>query len=252
MQVTHIGFSRPEESPFPDAHDPRHRFISAPRPASYRPLDLLRGTAGPLPFSVLNYSRKEMRNALTQLLGEHAFDIVLLEQVQMGGYLPALRRAANPPRAIVCDRHNIESEVLHRYADTASNPARRLYARHAASQLERYERRFVNQCDMHVAVSDRDRIALMRYGAAAPVVVIENGVDIGKLFLAADSQSSRRDRFRVVFCRRHGLSRECRCGNDIRPERLAGDSPLASECRVHHRRPQPGPQNPKPWGSAGN
>ncbi len=199
MQVTHIGFSRPEESPFPDANNPRHRFISVPRPASYRLLDLLRGAVGPLPFSVLNYSRKEMRNALTQLLGEHAYDIVLLEQVQMGGYLPSLRRAANPPRAIVCDWHNIESEVLHRYADTARNPARRLYARHAASQLERYERRFVNQCDMHVAVSERDRNALTRYGAAVPVVVIENGVDIAKFSLAADSQSGRRDRFRVVF-----------------------------------------------------
>jgi glycosyltransferase involved in cell wall biosynthesis len=52
---------------------------------------------------------------------------------------------------------------------------------------------------MHVTVSERDRQALTRFGAAVPVVVIENGVDIAKFSPVADSQSGQRDRFRVVF-----------------------------------------------------
>ena len=121
MRVTHVGFSRPEESPLTDTDNPRHRLISVPRPASYRLMDLLRGAVGPLPFSVLNYTRGEMADALARLLQEEWFDIVLLEGEQLGGYLPLLRRAMNRPSAIICDWHNIESEVLHRYADAAVN-----------------------------------------------------------------------------------------------------------------------------------
>jgi glycosyltransferase involved in cell wall biosynthesis len=200
MRVTHVGFSRPEESPFPDADNPRHRFISVPRPASYRPLDLLRGAVGPLPFSVLNYTRGEMEDALARLLEEERFDIVQLEGEQLGGYLPLLRRAVNRPQAIVCDWHNIESEVLHRYADAAANPARCLYARHAANRLEKFERRFVHQCDMHVVVSERDRDTLARYGAGAPIVLIENGVDVESFSECAGAPGRPQgQRFRVVF-----------------------------------------------------
>lgn len=199
MAVTHIGFSRPEEGQGTDAASGRHRLISVPRAASYRPIDLLRGVFGPVPFSVLNYSRREMGHALEHLLGEEPFDFVLLEAVQMGNYLPVLRRANHRPRAIVSDWHNIESEVLHRYAETEGNPARRLYARHAAYRLASYERQFVEQCDLHVTVSERDREAVMRYGAKLPVLVIENGVDVTKFPWDGDRQSGRRDRFRVVF-----------------------------------------------------
>jgi polysaccharide biosynthesis protein PslH len=200
MRVVHVGFSRPEESPFPEADNPRHRFISVPRPASYRPLDLLRGAVGPLPFSVLNYTRGEMEDVLARLLREERFDIVQLEGVQLAGYLPLLRRAVNRPRAIVCDWHNIESEVLHRYADAAANPALRLYARHAANRLEEFERRFVHQCDMHVVVSERDRDTLARYGAGAPIVLIDNGVDVESFSDCAGARGRPpAGRFRVVF-----------------------------------------------------
>jgi glycosyltransferase involved in cell wall biosynthesis len=200
MRVTHAGFSRPEESPLANTDNPQHRLISVPRPASYRLMDLLRGAVGPLPFSVLNYTREEMADVLARLLQEERFDIVLLEGEQLGGYLPLLRRATNRPHAIICDWHNIESEVLHRYADAAVNPARRLYARHAANRLQEFERRLVHQCDMHVAVSERDRDTLARHGAGAPILLIENGVDVESYSDCAGTPGRPPvERFRVVF-----------------------------------------------------
>lgn len=197
MLVTHVGFSRPGAQGFDTEWGPAHRLISVPRGGRYRPLDLLRGIMGPVPFSVLNFTRREMRRELNRCLHEQQFDIAVLEGVHLGAYLPLLLRAARPPRVVVCDWHNIESEVLRRYAETSSNLLRRAYARRAGSTLERFERRFVRSCDLHLTVSARDRETLIGYGAQAPVEIVENGVPMEE-FPALDAPAGSR-RFRILF-----------------------------------------------------
>ena len=161
-------------------------------------LDLLRGAVGRVPFSVLNYTRAEMREAIAGLMKEAPFDIVLLEGVHLGEYLPMLRSSAARP-AVVCDWHNIESEILQRYSQSPAPWARRQYARQAARKLSNYERWFVNQCDMHIVVSDRDRDTLLQYGARVPVVVIENGVPTDHFSLHGAATRGEPPRSRVVF-----------------------------------------------------
>jgi sugar transferase (PEP-CTERM/EpsH1 system associated) len=198
MAVTHVGF-RPAGAPPPTIPDsPSHRFIGVPRPGSYRVQDLVAGVFGSVPFTVRNYTRPAMSGVLERLLREQHFDIAVLEGVHLGGYLTLLRSAECRP-AVVCDWHNVESEILRRYSLAARGPLRKFYARMAAGRLERYERWFVNQCDMHVVVSERDREALVhRYGASVPVVVIENGVPLD-YFSAAGKDVGERPPFRVLF-----------------------------------------------------
>lgn len=194
MRVTHLGFGSPA-AVSNGSEEPR--FIAVPRLRAYRPLDLLRGAIGSVPFSILNYTRAEMTAALQQLLAEERFDIVQLESIHLAGYLPAIRSAPHPPRLVVCDWHNIESEVLRRYSDTTRSFARRMYARHASGKLEQYERWFLGQCALHIAVSGRDAETLRRFNADAHVAVIENGVD-AQQFDDAEGESNRRRR-RVLF-----------------------------------------------------
>lgn len=196
MRVTHVGFGSPAAlSSSAETGEPR--FIAVPRTGAYRPLDLLRGAIGTVPFSVLNYARAEMAAALRQLLAEERFDILLMESIHLSGYLPAIRSAQHPPAIVVCDWHNIESEVLRRYSDITRSVARRIYARHASRQLERYERRFLGQCALHIAVSGRDAETMRRFNADADVVVIENGVDAYE-FSGSDTVPGAR-RHRVLF-----------------------------------------------------
>ena len=196
MRVTHLGFTAPGAAGAESLVDDGVRFIPVRRHAGYRPLDLLRGVVGRIPFAVLNYTQSEMAGALDRLLSEEQFDIVQLESIHLAGYLPVIRSAAHPPRAIVCDWHNIESEVLQRYSETTPNWPRRAYAWHAARKLQAYERWFVRQCDLHVAVSERDGEALRQYGTRAPVAVVENGVDTAQFASAGTDAVSRR---RVLF-----------------------------------------------------
>jgi len=198
MFVTQIGFITPGHTPDASPGGAAPRFIPVPRHGSYRPLDLVRGVMGSVPFSVLNYTRREMTGALQRLLSEERFDIVQLESIHLAGYLPVIRAAANPPRAIVCDWHNIESEVLQRYGDTTPSLPRRAYARHAARKLREYERSFVQACNLHIAVSERDRETLRQFGAREPIAVIENGVDI-RQFSFSEAGDAPPKRYRVVF-----------------------------------------------------
>src|SRR5438309_9994376 len=114
MRVTHLGFAPPGNGAV-ESHSPDGpRLIPVTRNGSYRPLDLVRGAMGSTPFSVLNYTRAEMTAVLRRLLDEERFDIVQLESIHLGGYLPAIRSAGRARTAIVCDWHNIESEILFR------------------------------------------------------------------------------------------------------------------------------------------
>lgn len=196
MRVTHVGFGAPAV-PASDGDGDGPRFIAVPRIGAYRPLDLLRGAIGSVPFSVLNYTRAEMTDALRQLLAEERFDVVLLESIHLAGYLPAIRCGPQAPRIIVCDWHNVESEVLRRYSETTSSVVRRMYARQASWKLERYERRFLGKCPLHIAVSERDAQTLRRFSPDANVAIVENGVDASEFAIAGNEVGRRRNR--VLF-----------------------------------------------------
>ena len=180
MSVTHLGFAPPGTADVPARGGCPIEFAAVARQGSHRIIDLARGVVGRIPYPVLNYTRRSMKSALCRRLETESFDIVLLESIHLAAYLPLLRQARNRPRAIVCDWHNIESEVLSRYSDGGVRPFRRLYGRYSAQRLAAFERWFVGQCDLHIAVSERDRDTMIRQGARTPIVVIDNGVDVAR------------------------------------------------------------------------
>src|ERR1041385_6881640 len=91
-------------------------------------------------------------------------------------YLRTIR--ASPKRAVVlCDWHNIESELMQRYSEQEKSAPRRAYARRTARLMKDFEQRALAEFDAHVAVSQRDAEALRSVNPSAKVFVIENGVD---------------------------------------------------------------------------
>jgi polysaccharide biosynthesis protein PslH len=175
MRVTHVGFAA-DAVPAPDS-DSQPRFLGVSRRAANRLPDLALGVLGTVPFPVLNYTRPEMAAALRDLFARQRFDIVLQESIHMAGYLPLLRSLPNPPLVVACDWHNIESELMRRFASSTPSLAKRLYAALTARKLERFERRFMPQCDLHLAVSPRDRERLAQYNPNSEILLIDNGVD---------------------------------------------------------------------------
>ena len=91
------------------------RIVTVPRPPGYSFAKVLRGAVGRTPLPLLNYTTDEMMKALARVLAENQFDFVQVESIHLMKYLALLRAARSRP-TLVCDWHNIESDLMSQYA----------------------------------------------------------------------------------------------------------------------------------------
>jgi polysaccharide biosynthesis protein PslH len=177
--VTLAGIRHPGD-PASEPPPPSSGFVRAivlEKDRSYTIPKLVRGLLGPLPVTVLNYSSARVARSLAAILDEGEFDIVQIEVVHLMSYLPVIRSARSRP-AVLADWHNIESELMRRYAETAPDWPRRAFARRTAALIESAELRFLQACDTHVVASARERDKLLARHPLAGIHVVPNGVDV--------------------------------------------------------------------------
>ena len=169
--------------------------ITVPLESSYSISKLARGLIGKTPLPILNYTTPAMQQKLAQVLDEKDFDIVQIEGLHLADYLPILRAARSKPK-LICDWHNVESELMARYGDQAGLP-RRVYARITAMRMASMEKRIINLFDAHVFVSERDRDQVANWSPQVPLHVIENGVNV-EYYSPKEGEDEAR-KFRAVF-----------------------------------------------------
>jgi glycosyltransferase involved in cell wall biosynthesis len=152
------------------------RVVTVPRNETYSVGNMLRGAIGRTPLPLLNYTTSEMADVLERLVAEDHFDLVQVESIHLMNYLPVLRSAHNHP-LVVCDWHNVESDLMRQYAERERSAARRTYARRTARLMSGAEERALKDFDAHIAVSEVDAQRLQSINSDAKIFVIENGVD---------------------------------------------------------------------------
>jgi polysaccharide biosynthesis protein PslH len=173
------GAHADESSAEPLLASPEHfykRVILVGRDEGYTLAKIVRGAIGRTPLPVLNYTTPAMKQELARVLDEQDFDVVQVESIHLAEYLPIIGAARNRPQ-IICDWHNIESELMQRYSERETNLLRRAYARRASGQMSSLERRAMREFDAHVVVSSRDGERLRELEPMARIFLIENGVD---------------------------------------------------------------------------
>jgi len=178
--VTYLGMYPYEDSPV-EFSASEHGFAKAlalPREPAYTRPKLLRGLVGPDPVTVLNYWSPHIAAVLEQTLRAGQFDTVQMEGVHLVRYLPCIR-AASPGTAVVADWHNIESEILRRYAETTGSYPRRVFAGRTAQLVQRAETRLLQGADAHTLASERERDKLAGIAPNARLHTVTNGVDVG-------------------------------------------------------------------------
>lgn len=146
------------------------------KPPSYRPSQMIRGVIGKWPLPILNYTSSALVEAAERFADSRDFDLIQLESIHMVRGAGALRaRGVRAP--VVYNWHNIESELMFRYAETERSPARRLYAALTARKLRQIEKEILRDALGHVVCSEREREMLSQIAPRARIAVIENGVD---------------------------------------------------------------------------
>lgn len=172
QMLAHDGDMRREQ--LAELHD--SEIVRVRRAAGYTAVNLLRGFLGPTPVSILNFTSTTAKTVVEQLFREYSFDVVQVESVHLIAYAQRIREIA-PAVPILCDWHNIESEIQDRYA--ANHPGlRAIYARRTAHLLRGAEQKFLRLGNVHTVCSERERRLLLSLEPRARVEVIENGVDV--------------------------------------------------------------------------
>jgi len=155
--------------------DVYEQVITVPRDSAYTFAKVVRGVLGQTPLPVLNYTTNSMKRALQSVLREKDFDVIQIESIHLISYLPIIRAACRA--RVVCDWHNIESELMRRYSEREPSRLRRAYASRTARLMSEFEKRALREFDAHVVVSQRDEQRLLDLNSDARIFVIENGVD---------------------------------------------------------------------------
>jgi glycosyltransferase involved in cell wall biosynthesis len=191
-EVTYLHFTEPGFPPLTREDLPFCREVLAiPKPGAYGPWKLLGGVAGRWPLPILNYTSPEMSAAVARLTRGTKFDLVHLDAIHMMRYGGAL--AAQPEVKTVYNWHNIESELMQRYHDTAATPAKRWYAGRTAAKLRARETDILRIATGHVVCSPRERDQLQRRAPEARVAVVHNGVDMQCFANAGAGSAAGRD-----------------------------------------------------------
>jgi len=173
--ITLLAFTDAEQS-LGELEKFYEQVIAVPRDPGYTLSKIIRGTLGSTPLPVLNYTTGSMKRALENILQEQNFDIVQVESIHLMTYLPIIATARQRP-LMICDWHNIESELMSRYSEREPNILKRAYAGKTARLMSQFEQRAMHDFDAHIAVSQRDAQQLRNLNSDARVFVIENGVD---------------------------------------------------------------------------
>ena len=135
----------------------------------------------------MNYTSQNVITALEPILREQSFDVIQIESMHLIAYAQYIRRIA-PRTRLILDWHNIESEILARYADNDSNPLRAIYARRTSKLSRGVEDDLLRLCHAHTVCSQREKEVLQARVPNARIEVVGNGVDCE--FFADNAQSS--------------------------------------------------------------
>jgi glycosyltransferase involved in cell wall biosynthesis len=194
-KVTYLGLRNPKDPPpvEPPVESGFRQHLLTEKDPSFSPMKLIRGLVGPVPVTVLNNWSPRVLAELERTLRDGGnFASVQIEGMHLVQYLPELRRAPGSA-ALIADWHNIESEIMWRYSETAVGFARKAYARRTARLMEDMELRLLEGCDVHVVPSSREREKLLARCPKARIEIVGNGVDVAHYSANLDEPSDRRD-----------------------------------------------------------
>lgn len=123
-------------------------------------------------YSSARFYSCAMQKAVLDCIANNAIDLIHIDTIDLVPYLPE-----NCKIPAVLNHHNIESSLLFRRAQNATNPLVRWYARLHAKRLRQYEQENMPRFKDNLAVSPIDRDGFLALCPQAKVSVISNGTD---------------------------------------------------------------------------
>jgi glycosyltransferase involved in cell wall biosynthesis len=107
------------------------------------------------PYNAKRFYSVKYQRKLIEILKSFKPEIVQLEGPYMGYYIPSVRKFSSA--RVSLRAHNVENEIWQRKAINSSNPFRKFYFGLLSSRIKDLEKKILTECDLMVAISERDR-----------------------------------------------------------------------------------------------
>lgn len=130
-----------------------------------------------LPYNAERFLDLDFEAKLINLLTNTEFDIIQFEGLYVLPYLKLVKHLSN---ALTSYRaHNIESEIWQRNLKTIGNPLKKFYLKILVSRLKKFEQSFINQYDILLPITDRDKLQFEQVlNNKKPALTVPTGVNI--------------------------------------------------------------------------
>ena len=126
-------------------------------------------------YHISRFVSADFRDALIQLLQQETFDIVQLETLYLAPYIPYIRQYS---KAVIAMRaHNVEHEIWGRITANAASTLKKWYLRLLTKRLKDYEVAQLQQYDLLIPITERDRHKFKGLGYTRKSVVVPIGLD---------------------------------------------------------------------------
>lgn len=152
------------------------RVITVPHRARFSKTGMLANLVCSRPYTIDRFRSSAMTGQVAALTGDGGVDLVCIHHLHMAQYIDAVA----PGVPVALRAHNVESVVMQRFAERATNPLVRAYAAWQARRLRRYEAALCARFDRCIAAT---RVDARTFGQMAPdarVEAVPFGVDTAR------------------------------------------------------------------------
>lgn len=131
------------------------------------------------PYIAERFNSPLFSEKLIDCLKSESFDIIILEILYMGTYIPLIRQYSDAH--ISLHAPNIEHEIWERIAKNENNPLKKAYLKQLANRIRKYEFNLMNNYDSLIPVAETNAKTYKQMGVTVPVFVAKIGVFFDKI-----------------------------------------------------------------------
>lgn len=129
-------------------------------------------------YNVSRFFSSDLDYMLIRWLAEKNYDVIQLESLFMTPYIPSIRKLSQAK--LVLRSHNLEHLIWERLANTASRSPKKLYLKHLASRLKKYEVYIINEVDGIASISKKDTENFKKLNCKKPLKTIPFGINFSQ------------------------------------------------------------------------
>ena len=127
-------------------------------------------------YNVSRFFSSDFDFKLIRWLTDKSYDIIHLESLFMTPYIPTIRKLSKAK--IILRSHNLEHLIWERMAKSAGHSPKKLYLKHLASRLKKYEVNILKDVDGIASISSKDEKTFRQLGTSTPIKTIPFSTDL--------------------------------------------------------------------------